>query len=99
MLLPPRELRQSCNSYLGNSDWRFVKFGNLGLKLIDLLEVLFNAAVVVFFHHERDGAEISAAPEVLLTFGGEVDCGNIVIDVHRFNTATDVFYHFLESVS
>jgi hypothetical protein len=65
----------------------------LGLKLVDLLEVLFNAAVVVFFLHERDGAEISAAAEVLLTFGGEVDCGNNVIDVHRFNTAADVFYH------
>ena len=65
----------------------------MGLKLVDLLEVLFNAAVVVFFLHERDGAEISAAAEVLLTFGGEVDRGNNVIDVHRFNTAADVFYH------
>jgi hypothetical protein len=41
----------------------------LSLKLEDLLKRLFNAAVVFFFLHERDGAEMSSAAKVLLAFG------------------------------
>ena len=53
----------------GNSDQGLAKFGKLSLKLEDLLKLLFNAAVVFFFLHERDGAEMSSAAKVLLAFG------------------------------